>query len=248
MRSNRVLILGSTGMLGHKLVQVFGEQFETFCTIQGTFSDVQRYGIFAIERTVENVNALDFSSVRSAIEIVRPDVVINAIGIIKQLLSSNDVVRTLSINSIFPHLVSELARELDFRFITVSTDCVFSGWRGNYSESDVPDATDLYGRSKQFGEVSDTNCLTLRTSIIGRELATSHGLIDWFLSQTNLINGYSNAIFSGFPTVVLADVLVKIIEEHPSLDGLFHLSSEPISKFDLLQLVKRRHGLPIELL
>jgi dTDP-4-dehydrorhamnose reductase len=244
----KVLILGGTGMLGHKLVQVFGDRFETFCTIRGGFAEVQPFGFFATDRTVEHVNALEFSSVRTAIEAVRPDVVINAIGIIKQLPSSTDVVETLSINSIFPHLVGELADELGFRFITVSTDCVFSGLKGNYSESDVPDATDLYGRSKQYGEISGSNCLTLRTSIIGRELGTSHGLIDWFLSQTDSIEGYSNAIFSGFPTVILSETLAKIIEKHRSLTGLFHLSNEPISKFDLLHLVKRSLGRPIEII
>jgi dTDP-4-dehydrorhamnose reductase len=124
---------------------------------------------------------------------------------------------------------------------------VFSGSKGNYSENDIPDATDLYGRSKQFGEVTGTNCLTIRTSIIGRELGTAHSLIDWFLSQTNSVNGYSNAIFSGFPTIVLADLLGNIIEEQPDLTGLYHLSSDPISKFALLELVKNRLGLTVKI-
>ena len=234
-------------MLGHKLVQVFSDRFETFCTVRGTFSEVQRYGIFALDRTIENVNALDFSSVESAIEITDPDVIVNAIGIIKQLPSSKDVVQTLKINSIFPHLVGELARERGFRFITLGTDCVFRGDKGNYSESDVPDAIDLYGRSKQYGEVSEKNCLTLRTSIIGRELTTSHSLIDWFLSQPGPVKGYSHAIFSGFPTVLLAELIANVIEEYPDLHGLFQVSSEPISKLSLLRLVKDKLGLPIEI-
>jgi dTDP-4-dehydrorhamnose reductase len=194
---------------------------------------------------LERVDANEFSSVRSAVESIRPDVVLNAIGIIKQLPSSKNVVQTLTINSIFPHLVADLAQELGFRFITLSTDCVFSGSKGNYSENDIPDATDLYGRSKQFGEVTGTNCLTIRTSIIGRELGTTHSLIEWFLSQNGSVNGYSNAIYSGFPTIVLADLLGNIIEEQPDLTGLYHLSSDPISKFALLELVKKRIGLNI---
>ena len=247
MKPKRVLILGGSGMLGHKLVQVLGDRFDTYYTIRGKFAEVEHYGFFERERTLERVDANEFSSVRSAVESIRPDVVLNAIGIIKQLPSSKNVVQTLTINSIFPHLVADLAQELGFRFITLSTDCVFSGSKGNYSENDIPDATDLYGRSKQFGEVTGTNCLTIRTSIIGRELETTHSLIDWFLSQNGSVNGYSNAIFSGFPTIVLADLLGNIIEEQPDLTGLYHLSSDPISKFALLELVKKRIGLKIEI-
>jgi dTDP-4-dehydrorhamnose reductase len=245
MKPKRVLILGGSGMLGHKLVQVLGDRFDTYYTIRGKFAEVEHYGFFERERTLERVDANEFSSVRSAVESIRPDVVLNAIGIIKQLPSSKNVVQTLTINSIFPHLVADLAQELGFRFITLSTDCVFSGSKGNYSENDIPDATDLYGRSKQFGEVTGTNCLTIRTSIIGRELGTTHSLIEWFLSQNGSVNGYSNAIYSGFPTIVLADLLGNIIEEQPDLTGLYHLSSDPISKFALLELVKKRIGLNI---
>ncbi|HQU94199.1 MAG TPA: SDR family oxidoreductase [Pyrinomonadaceae bacterium] len=247
MTPKRILILGGSGMLGHKLVQVLGGRFDTYCTIRGTTAEVEHYGFYERGRILESVDALNFSSVRSAIDKIRPDVVINAIGIIKQLPSSKDVIQTLTVNSIFPHLVADLAKELGFRFIMLSTDCVFSGDKGNYSEDDVPDSTDLYGRSKQFGEVAGTNCLTIRTSIVGRELGTSHSLIDWFLSQADRVNGYSNAIFSGFPTIVLADLLGNIIEEQPDLTGLFHVSSDPISKYALLELVKNRLGLKIEI-
>ena len=248
MKPKRVLILGGSGMLGHKLVQVFGERLDTYCTIRGAFTEVEPYGFFDRERTVELVDAFDFASVRSAIEKTAPDVVINAIGMIKQLPSTNDVVQTLTINSILPHLVADLAGELGFRFITLSTDCVFSGNKGSYREDDIPDATDLYGRSKHFGEVTGSNCLTIRTSIVGRELSTSHSLVEWFLSQTDSIKGFSNAIFSGFPTVVLAQILANIIEEHPDLNGLFHLSSDPINKLALLELVKNKLGLATEII
>ncbi|MEO5857558.1 MAG: SDR family oxidoreductase [Pyrinomonadaceae bacterium] len=244
----KVLILGANGMLGHKLAQVFENRFETYYTIREGFDTVERYSIFDRTRTLEKVNALDFSSVENAIRTTKPDVVINAIGIIKQLPSSRDVVKTLTVNSILPHLIGELAVDLGFRFVTLSTDCVFSGSRGNYSEADAPDALDLYGRSKQLGEVSGTNCLTIRTSIIGRELSTSHSLIEWFLAQTAAVKGYSNAIFSGFPTLILAELIAHIIERHPDLEGLFHVSTEPINKFDLLTLVRNRRGSDIEIL
>lgn len=243
----RVLVLGGTGMLGHKVVQVFGKRFDTFCTIRNAFSAVERFGIFDRQHVIENVDARDMQSIRTAVVTTKPDVVINCVGIIKQLPTSQDVVQTLTVNSILPHLISEITADVGCRFITLSTDCVFSGARGQYAESDVADSTDLYGRSKQYGEVAGTNCLTIRTSIIGRELGTTHSLIDWFLSQKTGVKGYANAIFSGFPTIVLAEVLAAIIEYHRDLEGLYHVSSEPISKYDLLELVNRRLASPVEI-
>ncbi len=234
-------------MLGHKLVQVLSKRFDTRCTIRGDYSQFEQLGVFSSKTVITGVDATDISTVRYAIERSKPEIVVNAIGVIKQLPASKDVVRTLSTNSIFPHLVAGLAGEYGFRFITLSTDCVFAGSKGMYSEADVPDATDLYGRSKQFGEVDGTNCLTLRTSIIGREIGASHSLVDWFLQQTGSVRGYANAIYSGFPTLILAELIVGIILDHPDLHGLYHVSSDPISKYDLLSLVKQRRGMDIEI-
>ena len=243
----RVLILGGTGMLGHKAVQVFSRQFDTWCTIRNGYESVERFDIFDRDRVIEHVDARDFHSIRKAVDIANPDVIVNCIGIIKQRSTSKDVVHTLTVNSILPHLLAELSSEFGFRLVTISTDCVFSGIRGNYAESDTPDATDLYGRSKQYGEVTGSKCLTLRTSIIGRELQSSRGLIEWFLSQESKVKGYANAFFSGFPTVILAELIAKIVQDHPSLEGLYHISSDPISKYELLSLVKKTLGLPVEI-
>ena len=234
-------------MLGHKLVQVLGPRFDAFSTIRGVFSDIECLGIFDRSRTIEKIDATKFDSVRRALESTQPDVVINATGLVKQLPLSKDIVQTLLVNSIFPHLLAEVARELGFRLITVSTDCVFSGSKGNYSESDLPDATDLYGRSKQLGELTEPKCLTLRTSMIGREIGSSHGLIEWLLSKKGKVKGYTNAIFSGFPTLILAELMADIVEHHPDLEGLYHFSSDPIRKFELLMLIKERLGLEIEI-
>ena len=247
MNKTRVLILGGTGMLGHKLVQRLETSFDTFCTIRKGFSAVEPLGIFDREKVVENIDVENFGSVKNVIHELKPDVVINAVGIIKQIAEADNVVRTLNINSILPNLIAELARELDFRFITIGTDCVFLGNRGNYREVDVPDALDLYGRSKQYGEVVGRNCLTLRTSIVGRELGTAHSLVDWFLSQSGSVRGYSRAIFSGFPTIVFADIVADIIANHPTLSGLFQVSSEPIAKYDLLRLIKERISFDIDI-
>lgn len=244
----KILIFGASGMLGHKLVQSFEDRSEVYATIRGGFESVASFGIFQKDRIIEHIDVSNGPDVEKTIEDVRPDVVINAVGIIKQLPSSKDVIQTLTINSIFPHRLAGLAEKFGFRLITISTDCVFAGTKGMYAESDPADALDLYGQSKHFGEVAAANALTLRTSIIGRELGTAHSLVDWFISNKGKrVNGYVNAIYSGFPTVVFADILSNLIENSPELSGLCHVSSEPINKFDLLQLIKKSYGLDIEI-
>ncbi len=182
------------------------------------------------------------------LDVFKPDVIINAVGIIKQLPTSKEVVETLKINSIFPHQLAQIAQASGARLITISTDCVFNGRKGNYTEKDISDAEDLYGRSKNLGEVSAPGCLTLRTSIIGRELQTSHSLVEWFLSNRGKkVKGYTEAIYSGFPTIILADIITDLIENHKNLQGLYHVSSETISKFDLLCLLKDFYKVPIEI-
>ncbi|MEJ7846703.1 MAG: SDR family oxidoreductase [Pyrinomonadaceae bacterium] len=243
-----VLIFGGNGMLGHQLVKFLGNRHEVWSTIRGEFASIEQYGIFDETRTIRGVKAEDNASVRRAISTANPDIVINAIGIIKQLPSSKDFITTLTVNSIFPHRLAELSEEFGFRLITVSTDCVFDGVKGNYSEVDVPNATDLYGKSKNLGEVTYGNCLTLRTSIIGRELGTVHSLVEWFMSNRGkTLKGFVNAIYSGFPTVVFADIIAGLIENNVGLSGLYHVSSDPINKFDLLTLIKAEYDLDIEI-
>lgn len=239
----KVLIFGGSGMLGHKLVQVLGEHFDVFYTLRGGFDSVTRFGILPKAKCIENVDVTSNAAVRDVIEGLRPDVVINAVGVIKQKPSASDVITTLETNSIFPQRLAALSPELGFRLITISTDCVFSGSRGLYSEQDVPNALDLYGQSKHWGEVSGENCLTLRTSIIGRELSSGHSLVEWFLGNENqTVKGFRKAVYSGFPTIVFADIIKRLITDFPDLHGLFHVSSEPINKFDLLELVREAYG------
>ncbi len=235
-------------MLGHKLTQVFQGKFDVWTTLRDDFEGYEKFGIFEREKTVCGVDAEKFETVKNAIEFIKPDAIINAIGVIKQLPSSNNVVKTLTINSIFPHLVAEIAQKINARFIEISTDCVFSGKKGNYSEDDLPDAYDLYGKSKNLGEVSGENCLTFRTSIIGRELLTANSLVDWFLTNRGKsVKGYVNAIYSGFPTIVLAEIIADLLIKQPNLSGLYHLSSEPINKFDLLCLIRDAYKADIEI-
>ena len=244
----KILIIGGGGMLGHKLVQVWQDEYDVWTTVRSNFQHYKRYKIYRRDRTFEKINVQNISLVRDLIEQIKPNVVINAIGVIKQVPLAKNVIATLSINSIFPHQLSELAEEFQFRLINISTDCVFSGNKGNYSECDLADADDLYGKSKHLGEVITGNCLTLRTSIIGRELETTHSLVEWFLSSRGKsVKGFVKAIYTGFPTVVLADILSNLIENHPNLCGLYHVSSEPINKFNLLSLINEAYQAEIEI-
>ncbi len=243
----RILIIGGGGMLGHKLVQVWQNGYDVWTTIRNNFQYYEKYKIYRPDRTFENINVQNISLVRDLIEQIKPNVVVNAIGVIKQVPLAKNVIATLSINSIFPHQVSELSEEFQFRLINISTDCVFSGEKGNYTESDLADSHDLYGKSKNLGEVVTGNCLTLRTSIIGRELDTAHSLVEWFLSNRGKsVKGFVNAIYTGFPTIVLADILSNLIENYPNLCGLYHVSSEPINKYNLLSLINEAYRAEIE--
>ena len=233
-------------MLGHKLWQVFAGRFDTFVTLRRDFNSYNRYTFFNSDHTVDGVSADDIDSVSRAINTVRPAFVVNCIGIVKQTAMAKDPVTSISVNSLFPHRLARLCSATGSRLIHISTDCVFSGRKGNYGEGDVADAEDLYGRTKFLGEVSYEGCLTIRTSMIGRELETSNGLLEWFLSQEGkTISGYKRAIFSGFTTIALAEIIDHIIITYPELYGVWHVASEPISKFELLSLVKQIYGLNI---
>ncbi len=243
-----VLIIGGTGMLGHKLYQRLKLRFEVFATIRSDFESVKRFEIFAKPSIVTGVDVTDAAAIRRAIETVRPDCVVNCVGVVKQNPRLQDRVETLTINSIVPNRLAELSAEFGFRLITISTDCVFDGKKGNYSEIDPPNARDLYGLSKFLGEVTEGNALTIRTSIIGRELARSHSLVEWFLARRDgIVNGYSNAIYSGFPTIELADIIATLISDHPALNGLVHVSSDPISKLELLTLLNEHFAAGISI-
>lgn len=244
----RILVFGAAGMLGHKLIQVLGREADVWGSLRGDAGPFLRFGILDRSRCLPNIHAEDETAIRTALETVRPNVVINAVGIVKQLPVSKDVIPTLMVNSIFPHRLSQLADEFGFRLFTISTDCVFDGRKGNYRETDQPDAVDLYGRSKNLGEVISDRALTIRTSIIGRELATSHSLVEWFLSnEGRSVRGFTKAIYSGFPTIVLADIIKNLIFGFPDLSGLYHVSSDPISKYELFGLLMKYFRSKIEI-
>jgi dTDP-4-dehydrorhamnose reductase len=235
-------------MLGHKLTQVFSQQFEVLATVRSSTDALAGHPVLAQEQLLGNVSVENFDSIVRAIALAKPHYVVNCIGIVKQQLAAKDPLPSISVNALFPHRLAQVCQAAGIRLIHISTDCVFSGRKGNYDESDVADAEDLYGRTKLLGEVNADGCLTLRTSIIGRELETSHGLVEWFLSQEGkAIRGYKKAIFSGFTTNALAEIIAQIITNHSDLHGVWHVAAESISKFDLLSLVKEIYKLNIQI-
>ena len=235
----KVLVLGGSGMLGHRATAELAGHFLTMATSRAPLPP-------AVAGRVHNVAGIDattFEAVRKVLEEQRPETVLNCIGIIKQAAAATMPIPSIEINALFPHRVAEVCRSIGARLIHISTDCVFSGRKGMYREGDFPDADDLYGRTKFLGEVGGEGALTLRTSIIGRELAGASGLIEWFLSNRGgEVAGYSEAVFSGLTTAELSRVIVRVIEQHPDLTGVYHVSAEPISKLRLLELANAAFG------
>ena len=199
------------------------------------------------EKIKPNIDANHFDTVIEALATIQPDVVINCIGLIKQNPLVENPLLAISINSLFPHRVALICRAMGIRMIHVSTDCVFNGEKGKYKESDTSDATDLYGRTKFLGEVIYPHCITLRTSIIGHELRGKRGLVEWFLSQQGTIKGFTHAIYTGLPTIEFARVIKEYVLPNPNLSGLYHVSAEPISKYDLLKLIAIRYRKEIQI-
>lgn len=238
----RILILGANGMLGSTLFRVFSsdENLVTF----GTLRDERKTRYFDSDlrqNLISNVYMDDDTSLLSAFSIARPDVVINCIGLIKQRPNASNYIDALSINAVLPHRLAKFCTDLGARFIHFSTDCIFSGKAGKYVEDDLPDAQDLYGRSKFLGEVNYGDAVTFRISIIGHELDSKRSLVDWFLGQSAEIKGFRRAIFSGLPTIEVARVVKDLVIPNRELKGLYHLSVDPISKLDLLQLVAKTY-------
>ena len=234
----KVLVLGASGMLGHKVLQVLSQRFETYGTTRSRV-DVLHQVAPQAAAILEPFVATDFDSITRVVTRVRPDVIVNCIGIIKQVDAAKHPIATIRLNSLFPHQLADVCRTAGVRLVHISTDCVFSGAKGSYVEADIPDPTDLYGRSKLLGEVSESPALTLRTSIVGRELRSANGLVEWFLSQRGgTVQGFRRAIFSGWSTASFARALGDVIDEHRGLSGIWHVASSPITKFDLLELLR----------
>ena len=243
----KILVLGADGMLGHQLLESLGPRHDVIGTLR---LDVNSYGSiagFLPKTAVYGVDVQDYGSVARVISVVRPDAVINAVGIVKQRPESKHAINSIEINALLPHRLAVACAEIGARLIHVSTDCVFSGRQGRYEETDFADAEDLYGRTKLLGEVSDAGCITLRTSIIGLELSRKKSLVEWFLAQSGAIKGFRKAIYTGFTTLEMARIIEHVLIGHPDKSGVYHVSSAPIDKYTLLCKLRDRLGRSIEI-
>lgn len=244
----RILILGGDGMLGHELLRQLGPRHDIRVTLRRPLDAYRDLGLFNGDNAYGEVEAREPDATRRALASFRPEAVINAVGIVKQRADGADGVLSVEVNSFFPHMLSRLCDAHGARLVHLSTDCVFSGRKGNYVESDRPDPVDVYGFSKLLGEVDSPRALTLRTSMIGRELRRKTGLLEWFLSQRGKrIKGYRKAVFTGFTTAELARVIERILTTQADAAGIYHLGSAPISKFDLLSRLNRRLQLKVDI-
>ncbi len=239
----RLLILGGSGMLGHQLWRGLHAQHDTWVTLRRPVADFAVHNLFDEAKAIQLDDITDDTALERALGQAKPEAVINCVGLIKQRDEASDEALTLRVNAEFPHRLAKRCGEAGARLIHFSTDCIFAGTKGNYTESDPSDAADLYGQSKHQGEVADAHSATLRTSVIGHELATNLALLDWFLSQRGqAISGFTKAIYSGFTTLEMARIVDRILTHHPALSGVWHVASEPISKFALLQLCREKLG------
>jgi dTDP-4-dehydrorhamnose reductase len=243
----KVLVLGSNGLIGSNIVKVLSGDLslEVFGTINVNIHP--RLERDFSTKIFRGVNVLNSAKLLEVFELIGPEVVINCVGLTKHKHDEFRAIDAIALNALYPHRLAEIARIFGSRLIHFSTDCVFSGGRGLYSEVDPPDAVDLYGRSKALGEVLYGNALTIRTSTIGHELGSNHGLLDWFLSQQLRCKGFSQAVFSGLPTVIIARVLRDYILRDKTMIGLYHIAANPINKYDLLKLIAKEYGKKIDI-
>jgi dTDP-4-dehydrorhamnose reductase len=244
----RVLVFGANGMIGHAMFRILSQHKDL--DVLGTVRSMHAKRFFSedlAKNLIGNVDVGNQDVVLQVVDDLRPDVVINCVGITKHVDSSKDPIASIAINALLPHRLAKVCDAINARFIHISTDCIFSGKTGSYVEDSPSDAEDLYGKSKFLGEVSGPRVLTLRTSTIGHELETSLGLLEWFLSQNSACSGYTRAIFSGLPNTVFAEVVRDHVISKPDLCGLYHLGAGAIGKYELLRLIARIYGKSISI-
>ena len=243
----RILIVGGDGMLGHQLLRSFRARHDVRVTLRQDRAAYSGYSLFSECKPYFGVDAREYTRMLEVVGDFQPDAIVNCVGVVKQRAEAKASIPSLEINALLPHRLALLARAAGCRLVHLSTDCVFSGREGAYTEDHVPDAEDLYGRSKLLGEVDTPGCITLRTSIIGLELKQKTSLVEWFIAQKGKkVKGFCGAIYSGFTTMEMARIIESLLVEHPQAHGLYHVSSEPISKYELLLKINNCMNLNIE--
>lgn len=245
----KILILGADGMLGHQLLESYRGRHELVGTTRrSSYVSANPLGAITKPRIYHDVDVTNISQVCCVLDDCRPDAVINAVGIVKQRDEAHDAILSLQINSLFPHLLARECVKRGARMIHMSTDCVFSGRAGYYSDSAISDADDLYGRTKYLGETKGNGVVTLRTSIIGLEIWRKQGLVEWFLSQSRSVYGFRGAIYSGFTTEEMAHVIEIVLTSEIMPCGVYNVSSDPIDKYSLLRMLNSCCNLGIEII
>lgn len=245
----KILVLGANGMIGSAMIRTLTQNSDF--DVIGTIRNLNAKSYFPSVISNKLIKIEDITNTDLLIRLVatlNPNVVINCIGLTKHHTESNDPLRSIPVNTFLPHRLAELCLINKTRLIHISTDCVFSGLRGNYTEEDESDAKDVYGKSKYLGEPIDNHSLVLRTSTIGHELQSKYGLLEWFLSQKDHCKGYKNAIFSGLPNIHLANIVKDIVLPRHNLCGLYHVGASSINKFDLLHLISKIYGKKISII
>jgi dTDP-4-dehydrorhamnose reductase len=237
-----MLIFGGDGMLGHELYLGWRRRHDVTLTFRQDESAYRGTGVFEPKHCLFGVDVRRLQDVVDVVALSQPEVVVNAVGIVKQRSSAKESIPSLEINALFPHQLARVCAAAQARVVHLSTDCVFTGQKGHYTERDTPDARDLYGMSKLLGELHEEHCLTARTSIIGLELSRKSGLVEWFLAQRGAVRGFRRAIYSGLTTMEMAMALERLLLQTPRLSGVWHLASEPITKYDLLRALAERLG------
>ena len=244
----KVLVLGVSGMIGSAMISVLSglSDYEVWGTVRA--KRLKQFFPPSISNNLEVDVELEIHDVlRRVLKQVRPDVIVNCAGLTKHKPEVDDPLITIPINTLMPHRLAMLCNSIGARLIHISTDCVFSGEKGEYLESDFADARDIYGKSKALGEINYPNTITLRTSAIGHELNSAFGLLEWFLSQDERCKGYSRSIFSGLPTIVLAQIIRDVVIPYKELSGTYHVSAKPINKYELLKLIAKVYGKSIQI-
>lgn len=244
-----VLVLGATGLIGNRLVRTLSEDFDVFGTTrQLKFPNPKFYQLLKKENWLIISDLKKMFEIEAKIKKLKPNVIVNCLGITKQKAGAFDIQESMTVNALFPHQLSTICRELDIRLIHFSTDCVFSGQKGNYTEDDIPDPIDTYGRTKVLGELLNDHDLTIRTSFVGREISSFKNLFEWVIQNKNKkVQAYPNAIYSGLTTLTLSQIIKTIIIKHPTLSGLWHISSEPVSKYELLSNLNNELALKMDI-
>lgn len=230
----KILILGGDGMLGHQLMLSLQKRHQVKVTLRQDMKVYQQYNLFNTTNSYFGIDVCQHEGLLRVLSDFQPQAVINAVGVIKQRQIANEAIPNIEINALFPHRLAQLCKKIKTRMIHFSTDCIFSGQKGRYLENDHSDAKDFYGKSKYLGEVQDSHCLTLRSSVIGLELARKTSLIEWFFAQKGVIKGFRRAIYSGLTTQEMSRVIELVLMEHPNLSGVWHVSSDFINKYELL--------------